>query len=105
MYLNHIENGSVQSAHLIKGTNAASVTSDVSGVITISATNTSHSHSAGVGLTGTGSSGTSGGTYTYNVNLVNNAKASNAASYTAGAATKFYAVQLDKNDKLGVYVP
>ena len=68
-------------------------------------TNTSHSHSAGVGLTGSGSAGTGSGTYTYKVNLVNETKSDNAASYTAGAATKFYAVQLDKNSKLGVYVP
>lgn len=39
------------------------------------------------------------------VNLVNETKASNEASYTAGAASKFYAVQLDKNNKLGVQVP
>ena len=67
-------------------------------------TNTAHSHSAGVGLTGSGNAGTSG-TYTYKVNLVNEAVASNAASYTAGGTSKFYAVQLDKNNKLGVYVP
>lgn len=67
-------------------------------------TNTAHSHSAGLGLTGTGSSGISG-TYTYKVNLVNETIASNAATYTAGGTTKFYAVQLDKNNKLGVYVP
>ena len=66
--------------------------------------NSAHSHSAGLGLTGSGSAGTSG-TYTYKVNLVNEAVASNAASYTAGGTSKFYAVQLDKNNKLGVYVP
>lgn len=66
--------------------------------------NSAHSHSAGVGLTGSGNAGTSG-TYTYKVNLVNEAVASNAASYTAGGSSKFYAVQLDKNNKLGVYVP
>lgn len=67
-------------------------------------TNTAHSHSAGVGLTGSGSAGTSG-TYTYKVNLVNETASANAASYTAGGTSKFYAVQLDKNNKLGVYVP
>ena len=67
-------------------------------------TNTAHSHNAGVGLTGSGTAGISG-TYTYKVNLVDETKASNAASYTSGAASKFYAVQLDKNSKLGVYVP
>ena len=70
----------------------------------LSDTNTAHSHSAGVGLTGSGSAGTSG-TYTYKVNLVNETVSSNAASYTAGGSSKFYAVQLDKNSKLGVYVP
>lgn len=67
-------------------------------------TNSAHSHSAGVGLTGSGSAGTSG-TYTYKVNLVNETASANAASYTAGGTSKFYAVQLDKNNKLGVYVP
>ena len=67
-------------------------------------TNSAHSHSAGVGLTGSGNAGTSG-TYTYKVNLVNETASSNAASYTAGGSNKFYAVQLDKNNKLGVYVP
>ena len=68
-------------------------------------TNTAHNHSAGVGLTGSGTAGTSG-TYTYKVNLVNETAASNAAFYeTAPTANKFYAVQLDKNSKLGVYVP
>ena len=66
--------------------------------------NTAHSHSAGVGLTGSGTAGTSG-TYSYKVNLVNETAASNAATYEAGGTSKFYAVQLDKNNKLGVYVP
>jgi len=68
-------------------------------------TNTSHSHSAGVGLIGSGSAGTGSGTYDYKVALVDETKSTNAATYTAGGSTKFYAVQLDKNDKLGVYVP
>ena len=67
-------------------------------------TNTAHSHSAGLGLIGSGSAGTSG-TYTYKVNLVNETASANEASYTAGGTSKFYAVQLDKNNKLGVYVP
>ena len=67
-------------------------------------TNTAHSHSAGVGLTGSGTAGISG-TYTYKINLVNEAPSINAATYTAGGTSKFYAVQLDKNNKLGVYVP
>ena len=67
-------------------------------------TNSAHSHSAGIGLTGSGNAGTSG-TYTYKVNLVNETASSNEASYTAGGTSKFYAVQLDKNNKLGVYVP
>jgi hypothetical protein len=53
--------------------------------------NSAHSHSAGVGLTGSGNAGTSG-TYTYKINLVNETAASNAASYTAGGTSKFYAV-------------
>ena len=76
----------------------------VGDINTDSNTNTAHSHSAGVGLTGSGNAGTSG-TYTYKVNLVNETAASNEASYTAGGTSKFYAVQLDKNNKLGVYVP
>ena len=67
-------------------------------------TNTAHSHSAGVGLTGSGNAGTSG-TYTYKVNLRDEHVAPNSSTYTAGGSTKFYAVQLDKDNKLSVYVP
>ena len=67
-------------------------------------TNTAHSHSAGIGLTGSGNAGTSG-TYTYKVNLRDEHVASNSSTYTAGGSTKFYAVQLDKDNKLSVYVP
>ena len=67
-------------------------------------TNTAHSHSAGVGLTGSGNAGTSG-TYTYKVNLRDEQVASYSSTYTAGGSTKFYAVQLDKDNKLSVYVP
>ena len=66
--------------------------------------NTAHSHSAGVGLTGSGNAGTSG-TYTYKVNLRDEHVATNSSTYTAGGSTKFYAVQLDKDNKLSVYVP
>ena len=55
----------------------------------------------GAGLTG----GTITSSGTIKANLVNETKSSNAASYTAGGSSKFYAVQIDKNDKLGVYVP
>ena len=67
-------------------------------------TNTAHSHSAGVGLTGSGNAGTSG-TYTYKVNLRDERVAPNSSTYTTGGSTKFYAVQLDKDNKLSVYVP
>lgn len=103
--------GSGTDSVTIKGTGATTVTTDANGVITINSTdnntdtNTSHSHSAGVGLVGSGSAGTSGGTYDYKVALVNETKASNASSYTAGAASKFYSVQLDKDGKLAVNVP
>ena len=110
-YIKLYDNDTKRAEFKITGSGATTVTSDANGNITISSTdtnsdtNTSHNHSAGVGLTGSGSAGTSGSTYTYKVNLVNETKASNAASYTAGAASQFYAVQLDKNNKLGVYVP
>ena len=110
-YIKLYDNDTKRAEFKITGSGATTVTSDANGNITISSTdtnsdtNTSHNHSAGVGLTGSGSAGTSGNTYTYKVNLVNETKASNAASYTAGADSKFYAVQLDKNNKLGVYVP
>lgn len=68
-------------------------------------TNTAHSHNVGVGLVGSGNAGTSGGTYTYKVNLRDEHVASNSSTYTAGGSTKFYAVQLDKDNKLSVYVP
>ena len=107
-YIKLYDNDTKRAEFKITGSGATTVTSDANGNITIKSTdtntdtNTSHNHSAGVGLTGSGSAGTSGNTYTYKVNLVNETKASNAASYTAGAASKFYAVQLDKNNKLGV---
>ena len=106
-YIKLYDNDTKRAEFKITGSGATTVTSDANGNITIKSTdnNTSHNHSAGVGLTGSGSAGTSGSTYTYKVNLVNETKASNAASYTAGADSKFYAVQLDKNNKLGVYVP
>lgn len=106
-YIKLYDNDTKRAEFKITGSDATTVTSDANGNITIKSTdnNTSHNHSAGVGLTGSGSAGTSGSTYTYKVNLVNETTASNAASYTAGAASKFYAVQLDKNNKLGVQVP
>ena len=106
-YIKLYDNDTKRAEFKIIGSGATKVTSDANGNITIKSTdnNTSHNHSAGVGLTGSGSAGTSGSTYTYKVNLVNETKASNAASYTAGASSKFYAVQLDKNNKLGVQVP
>ena len=67
--------------------------------------NTAHSHNVGVGLVGSGNAGTTGGTYTYKVNLRDEHVASNSSTYTAGGSTKFYAVQLDKDNKLSVYVP
>lgn len=105
VYLNHLEESSVKSSHKISGSGATSVSADSSGNITITSQNTAHSHTAGVGLVGSGSSGTGGGTYDYKVALVDETKASNASSYTAGAASKFYAVQLDKDGKLAVNVP
>ena len=42
---------------------------------------------------------------TLKLSLVAEAQSTNAAIYTAGGTSKFYAVQLDKNNKLGVYVP
>lgn len=105
VYLNHLEQSSVTSSHKISGSGATSVSADASGNITITSQNTAHSHSAGVGLVGSGSSGTSGGTYDYKVALVNETKASNASAYAAGAASKFYSVQLDKDGKLAVNVP
>lgn len=98
--------GNNDTVEVVAGTNVTVTPNTTNKTITIAAkdTNTAHSHSAGVGLTGSGTAGISG-TYTYKVNLVDETKASNAASYISGAASKFYAVQLDKNDKLGVYVP
>ena len=95
--------------------NVPSITVNAKGIVTgISAhtvkipasdnTNTAHNHNAGVGLTGSGNAGTSG-TYTYKVNLRDEHVAPNSSTYTAGGSTKFYAVQLDKDNKLSVYVP
>lgn len=94
------------TVEIVAGTNVTVTPNTTNKTITIASTdtNTAHSHSAGVGLTGSGTAGTSG-TYTYKVNLVNEKPSTNAATYTAGGTSKFYAVQLDKNNKLGVYVP
>ena len=94
------------TVEIVAGTNVTVTPNTTDKTITIASTdtNTAHNHSAGVGLTGSGTAGTSG-TYTYKVNLVDETPASIEASYTSGAASKFYAVQLDKNSKLGVYVP
>ena len=45
-YINHIENGTVKSAHNIKGTGATTVTADANGVITVNSTNTTYSSQA-----------------------------------------------------------
>lgn len=94
------------TVEIVAGTNVTVTPNTTNKTITIASTdtNTAHSHNAGVGLTGSGTAGTSG-TYTYKVNLVNEKPSTNAATYTAGGTSKFYAVQLDKNNKLGVYVP
>ena len=84
--------------------NVPSITVNAKGIVTGISTHTAHSHNAGVGLTGSGNAGTSG-TYTYKVNLRDEHVASNSSTYTAGGSTKFYAVQLDKENKLSVYVP
>ncbi len=69
-------------------------------------TNTAHSHSAGVGLLlGDTNTGGTSGTVIYKAALVDETKSANAATYTAGGVSKFYAVQLDKDGKLGVSVP
>jgi hypothetical protein len=74
--------------------------------VTDTDTNSAHSHSAGVGLLlGDTNTGGTSGTVAYKAALVNETKSSNAASYTAGGSSKFYAVQLDKDGKLAVYVP
>ncbi len=57
--------------------------------------NTTYSAGAGLTLTST----------TFKAALVNETKSTNAATYTAGGTSKFYAVQLDKDGKLGAYVP
>lgn len=67
-------------------------------------TNTAHTHTDGLGLIRTGNGGISG-TVSYKVSLVNENASANASTYTAGGSSKFYAVQLDKNNKLAVYVP
>jgi hypothetical protein len=53
VYLNALDNTTVRDSHLIKGTGAATVTSDANGVITINATNTTYSGEKGISLNGT----------------------------------------------------
>jgi len=66
--------------------------------------NTAHTHTDGVGLIRTGDGGVSG-TVSYKVSLASEIASPNASTYTAGGSSKFYAVQLDKNNRLAVYVP
>lgn len=105
VYMNHVENGVVQSAHKIVGTGSTSVTSDASGNITISsadATNgTVTSVATGVGLSG-GPITDSG---TVKANLVSETKLTRAASAATETAGRVYPVALDKDGKLAVNVP
>ena len=112
VYLNHLEDNAVTSSHKIVGSGATTVKSSITGdtgIITINTPATSVTNSAPTlswGQTSTiGSVGGTDLTVTMPASLVNSTKSTNEASYTAGDSSKFYAVQLDKNDKLGVYVP
>ena len=53
VYINALDNTTIRDSHLIKGTGAATVTSDANGVITINATNTTYSGEKGISLNGT----------------------------------------------------
>ena len=53
VYINALDNTTVRDSHLIKGTGAATVTSDANGAITINATNTTYSGEKGITLNGT----------------------------------------------------
>jgi hypothetical protein len=77
-------------------------------VVGVPWTNTAHSHSAGVGLELSSGSGGISGTTTYKVALTSETKLnSTPLNYyqTVNDTENLYAVQLDSNGKLAVYVP
>jgi hypothetical protein len=96
-YINLVENSTVRNSYQIKGGSNVTVKTDASGNITIASSYTNTTYSAGVGLTLTST--------TFKASLVDETVASNASSFTTGGTSKFYAVQLDSNKKLAVYVP
>ena len=53
VYINTLDDTTIRDSHLIKGTGAATVTSDANGAITINATNTTYSGEKGISLNGT----------------------------------------------------
>lgn len=80
VYLNHIENGAVKSAHNIKGTNAVSISSDANGVVTVNAAN------PGNGTVTIKQAGTSKGSFTMNQSGNTTIELTDS-SYTLPAAT------------------
>ncbi len=91
--LNHVENGSVTSSHIIKGTGATTVTSDSDGTITINSTDTNTTYSAGTGISLSGTTFSNSGVRSVSqgsngfVNVNTNGTSSSIAVYSLPTAT------------------
>ena len=89
VWLNHIENSAVRSAHNIKGGGATTVVSDANGVITISSTDTNTHYASGtkVGASNTAQSNAAANGTVYLNHIENGAVKDSHAIKSAGATT------------------
>lgn len=89
VWLNHIENSAVRSAHNIKGGGATTVVSDANGVITISSTDTNTHYASGtkVGASNTAQSNAAANGTVYLNHIENGAVKDSHAIKSGGATT------------------
>ena len=89
VWLNHIENNTVRSAHNIKGGGATTVVSDANGVITISSTDTNTHYASGtkVGASNTSQSNAAANGTVYLNHIENGAVKDSHAIKSGGATT------------------
>lgn len=88
VWLNHIENNTVRSAHNIKGGGATTVVSDANGVITISSTDTNTHYASGtkVGASNTAQSNAAANGTVY-LNHIENGNVKDSHAIKSGGAT------------------
>lgn len=89
VWLNHIENNTVRSAHNIKGGGATTVVSDANGVVTISSTDTNTHYASGtkVGASNTAQSNAAANGTVYLNHIENGAVKDSHAIKSGGATT------------------